>query len=458
MSAKNLNKTDKKISFVSLGCDKNLVDSEIMLGIINNEGYTMTSNSKEADVIIINTCGFIMDATEEGIENILKLASYKSKGNCKGLIVTGCMAQRYKKEIFAELPEVDAVVGTSDFEMIADIIKEVLNGKQVLQISDTNKPLNEDLNLQRKLTTPSHFAYIKIAEGCDKHCTYCTIPSIRGRYRSRSLESLIAEADSLANQGVKELILVAQDTALYGSDLYGESKLHELLDKLSKIEKIKWIRILYSYPEHITNETINEMATNKKVCNYVDIPIQHSDNEILKKMGRNTSTEKLKSVIYNLRKNIPDISIRTTLIVGFPGETEEHFNNLIDFIKEIKFDKLGVFQYSKEEDTPAYNLPNHVADEEKERRKNYVMEVQQNISSEKLQSHIGRVLETVIEEKVPNEKDTYSGRTYIDCYEIDGVIFFNSTKELTKGNFVNVRVTHSSDYDLIGEIVDESCK
>jgi len=448
----------KKVSFVSLGCDKNLVDSEIMLGIIDREGYIMTPNSKEADIIIINTCGFIMDATEEGIENILKLASYKKKGSCKGLIVTGCMAQRYKKEIFNELPEVDAVVGTSDFGMIAEIIKEVVEGKQVLQISDANKLLNEDLNLQRKLSTPSHFAYIKIAEGCDKHCTYCTIPSIRGKYRSRSMESLIAEATSLAEQGVKELILVAQDTSLYGNDLYGESKLHELLKKLSDIDKIKWIRILYTYPEHITKDTINEMATNEKVCNYIDMPIQHSDNEILKKMGRQTSTEKLKSIIKELRSNIPDIAIRTTTIVGFPTETEENFNNLIDFIKEVKFDKLGVFEYSKEEGTPAYNLPNHVSPEEKERRKNYVMEVQQNISAQKLQNSIGKVYKVIVEKKENENENSYSGRTYADSFEIDGVIFFNSIENLEIGEFVNIRVTHSTDYDLIGELMDESSK
>lgn len=454
---RTLNKVETKICFISLGCDKNLIDSEIMLGIIDNEGYIITQNELESDILIINTCGFIMDATEEGIENILRLANYKREGKCKGLIVTGCMAQRYKEEIFKELPEVDAVVGTSDFGLIVEVIKEVIEGKQVTQISNINNLLNEELSLKRKLSTPNHFAYMKIAEGCDKHCTYCTIPSLRGKYRSRTMHNLIKEANYLAQQGVKELILVAQDTALYGIDLYGESKLHELLNKLSKIEDIKWIRILYSYPEHITKETIAEISLNEKICNYIDMPIQHSDNEILKKMGRNTNTEKLKSVISNLRNNIPDISIRTTLIVGFPGETQENFNNLVEFIKEIKFDKLGVFTYSKEQGTPAYNMPNQVDEAEKERRKNYIMKIQQDISSKKSQSHIGRILHTIVEGKLPEEENTYCGRSYIDCYEIDGLIFFNSEEELISGDFVNIHITHSSDYDLIGEIVNEPC-
>lgn len=456
--SRNLAGVDKKISFVSLGCDKNLVDSEIMLGIIDKEGYTLTTNEEEADIIVINTCGFIMDATEEGIENILKLASYKNDGNCKGLIVTGCMAQRYKKEIFKELPEVDAVVGTADFPLIAEVIKEVLDGKQVTQISNIDSLLNENLSLKRKLSTPSHFAYLKISEGCDKRCTYCTIPSLRGKYRSRTLESLISEATYLSEQGVKELILVAQDTALYGIDLYEESKLHILLNKLSKIEGIKWIRILYCYPEHITKETIHELSTNEKICKYIDMPIQHSDNEILKKMGRNTNTEKLESVIYNLRKNVPDIVIRTTLIVGFPGETIENFNNLVEFIKKVKFDKLGVFAYSREENTPAFNFSNQIEADEKERRKNYIMEIQQNISANKLGLHIGKTLKTIIEGKVPNQEGSYFGRTYIDCYEIDGLIYFNSKQELKIGDFVDIHITHSSDYDLIGELVNESGK
>ncbi len=447
-----------KISFVSLGCDKNLVDSEVMLNIIEENNYQIISDEKNADVIIINTCGFIMDATEEGIENILTLASYKTNGNCKALIVTGCMAQRYKEEIFKELPEVDAVIGTGEFSKIADVINKcITTNEKITLISDVNTPFDEKILSKRKLTTNSGFAYLKIAEGCDKKCTYCTIPSLRGKFRSRTMESLIEEAENLAKQDVKELIIVAQDTALYGIDLYGESKLHELLNKLSKIEDIEWIRILYCYPEHITDELINEIKTNKKICHYIDMPIQHSDNFILQKMARQSNTNKIKTTIEKLRKNVPDICIRTTLIVGFPGETEEHFNNLANFVSEMEFDRLGVFTYSQEEGTPAATMPNQIDDETKNKRKDFIMELQNKISAKICEKQIGKTLKVIVEGKLPDE-DVYCARSYRDCYEIDGYVFFNSNDEFLSGDFVNVKITHSSEYDLIGGLVDEFAK
>ena len=447
-----------KISFVSLGCDKNLVDSEVMLNIIEENNYQIISDEKNADVIIINTCGFIMDATEEGIENILTLASYKINGNCKALIVTGCMAQRYKEEIFKELPEVDAVIGTGEFSKIADVINKcITTNEKITLISDVNTPFDEKILSKRKLTTNSGFAYLKIAEGCDKKCTYCTIPSLRGKFRSRTMESLIEEAENLAKQDVKELIIVAQDTALYGIDLYGESKLHELLNKLSKIEDIEWIRILYCYPEHITDELINEIKTNKKICHYIDMPIQHSDNFILQKMARQSNTNKIKTTIEKLRKNVPDICIRTTLIVGFPGETEEHFNNLANFVSEMEFDRLGVFTYSQEEGTPAATMPNQIDDKTKNKRKDFIMELQNKISAKICEKQIGKTLKVIVEGKLPDE-DVYCARSYRDCYEIDGYVFFNSNDEFLSGDFVNVKITHSSEYDLIGGLVDEFAK
>ena len=442
---------DTNIFFLSLGCDKNLVDSEVMLGLIKNNGYGLTKNSAEAEVIVINTCGFIMDATQEGIEQILELAELKKNGSCKSLIVTGCMAQRYKEQIFEQLPEVDAIVGVSDFTRIVEVIRKSLGGEEISLLSAKGEDIEEDFFLQREIATPRHFAYLKIAEGCDMHCTYCTIPSIRGKYRSRTMENLIKEANILADKGVKELILIAQDSALYGTDLYGEKKLHELLNALAQIEKISWIRILYVYPEHITDSLIKEMSTNPKICNYIDIPIQHSNDYILKRMGRKTTTDSLEEKIKKLRRAMPDIAIRTTLMVGFPGEEQEHFDHLVKFVKDIRFDKLGVFAYSKEEDTPAYKLSNHVLDKDKEYRKNYIMELQQNISKEKLQNHLGTTLKVIIDEKIDN---TYHCRSFMDCYEIDGLVFFDSDKNFDIGEFVSVKITHSADYDLIGEVVE----
>lgn len=448
-----LNKNQSfKIAFVSLGCDKNLVDSEIMLGIIQEEGYTIISDSGLADIVIVNTCGFILDATEEGIENVLQIAEFKKSGVCKGLIVTGCMAQRYKKEIFEDIKEVDAVVGTGDFESIGKVIKEVLEGNKVELVTDINNKLNEKNSFKRVLTTPSYISYLKIAEGCDNSCTYCTIPSLRGKYRSRTIESLVEETTILAKQGVKELVIIAQDTALYGTDIYDGNMLHVLLNKLSGVDGIEWIRMLYCYPEHITDETIIEMSKNEKVCHYIDMPIQHSEDKILKLMGRGNSKAEIKKVIEKLRNYMPDIIIRTTLIVGFPAESEDDFNNLMDFVKEIKFNKLGVFPYSQEEGTPAAKLPNQIDDDIKNERKDKIMEQQKYISAEILKEQTGKVIKVVVEGKMVDD-EIYCGRSYMDCYDIDGLVFFDSEMEVLSGEFLNILITDALDYDLIGEII-----
>ncbi len=451
-----MTKENIKISFVSLGCDKNLVDSEIMLGLIDEEGYTITPDEEAADIIIVNTCGFIGDATQEGIDNILRLAEYKS-GNCKGLIATGCMVQRYKEDIFKELPEIDAIVGTSDFEQIGAVIKEVLAGHQTAIVTDNNTKISETSSFKRILSTPGHFAYLKIAEGCDNFCTYCTIPSIRGKYRSRTIESLVAEANILVEKGVHEIVIVAQDTTLYGSDIYGEPKLHELLHELGKIPDIEWIRVMYAYPENVTDEIINEMATNKKVCHYLDMPIQHASDPVLKKMGRRSSAEKIRNVVKKLRSAMPDIAIRTTIIVGFPGETDADFNALVDFVNEIGFDRLGVFKYSQEEGTPAAAMADQIDDDIKAERETMLMDVQKNISRRKCDAKIGLVLKIIVEGKLP-EDEVYMGRSYMDAYDVDGLVFFKSDNEYLAGDFVDVQVTEALDYDLIGDVLREYSK
>lgn len=444
-----------KINFTSLGCDKNLVDSEIMLGIMENGGHTLEDDAENADVIIINTCGFILDATAEGIETILELSSYKKEGKCKSLIVTGCMATRYKEEIFKEMPEVDAVVGVSDYTAINEVIEKTLTSdEKVSLIGDSNKDIDEDLYLNRVLTNQTHFAYLKIAEGCNKNCTYCTIPSIRGKFRSRTKESLIKEATMLAEKGVKELVLIAQDTSLYGTDLYGKQVLHELLEELSAIKGIFWIRIMYCYPEHIYDELISVMANNKKVCHYIDMPIQHADDTILKLMGRASTKAELLKTISNLRSKIPDIVIRTTLIVGFPHETDENFKNLVSFIEEAKFDKLGVFTYSKEEGTVAEKMDNQVLEEIKIERKDYIMDVQKNISAKKFNDYVGKTFTVIVDGKLP-EEDVYVGRTYMDTVDVDGLVFFDADYEIITGSICKVKITNSLDYDLIGEIENE---
>ena len=440
------------IFFVSLGCDKNLVDSEEMLGALTSGGYRITDDESKADVIIINTCCFIHDAKEESIQTILEMASYKEQGNCKALIVTGCLAQRYKEEITQEIPEVDAVLGTNSQESILEAVSKALEGK----VTHIFTPLEgiPDLPGKRMMTTGGYYEYLKIAEGCDKHCTYCIIPSIRGSYRSVPMEKLISQAEELAEQGVKELILVAQETTLYGKDLYGEKSLHLLLKKLCQIPGIQWIRILYCYPEEIYPELIDTIRTEKKICHYLDLPIQHASDRILKKMGRRTTKQQLKNIVGELRKNIPDIMLRTTLITGFPGETAEDHEELMEFVNEMEFERLGVFTYSPEENTPAALMDDQIEEEVKENRKEELMELQQEISLDNGEKLIGKTLTVMVEGKVADE-NAYVGRTYGDAPGIDGYIFINTGEMLMSGDFVRVKVTGALEYDLIGEIEDE---
>ena len=444
-----------KILCISLGCDKNLVDTEEMLGLLSKEGYSFTDDEQEADVILINTCCFIGDAKEESVNTILEMAEYKKTGNCKALIVAGCMAQRYKNEILEEIPEVDGILGTSTWDEISGVLKSALSGKQVSCFHDLSVlPENQE---NRIVTTGGHYAFMKIAEGCDKRCTYCIIPSLRGPYRSVPMERLVQEARRLADQGVRELILVAQETTLYGVDLYGKKMLPELLRKLSAVEGIYWLRIQYCYPEEITDELVQVMKEEEKVCHYLDIPIQHASDRILKRMGRRTSQAELKERIARLRSEIPDIALRTTLISGFPGETAEDHEILMEFVNEMEFDRLGVFAYSAEEDTPAAGYPDQVPQEVKEERRDAVMELQQEIAFEKSESMEGRVLEVMIEGKVADE-NAFVGRTYMDAPNVDGLIFVNADVPLVSGDFCRVKVTGALDYDLIGEMCDEFTK
>lgn len=438
-----------KILFISLGCDKNLVDSEMMMGLLRQRGYEFTDDETEAEVIVINTCGFINDAKEESINTILNMAQYKEQ-NLKALIVAGCLVERYKNEIMEELPEIDAVVGTTAFDKICDAVDEVLKGKGYSAYDDIDRLCRPDTD--RIITTGGYYSYLKIAEGCDKHCTYCSIPSIRGRYRSVPMEDLIREAAYLADNGIKELILVAQETTVYGRDIYGEKKLPELLHRLCEIKGIEWIRIQYCYPEEITDELIDTIKNEKKICNYIDMPIQHASDTILKKMGRRTNNAELREKIAKLREKVPDICLRTTLITGFPGETDEDHNILMDFIDEMEFDRLGVFTYSPEEDTPAATMPGQIDEEVKLTRKDEIMELQQEISIDKSERLVGSKLEVIIEGKAADE-DVYVGRTYMDAPGIDGYVFINTEEELMSGDFAFVRITKALEYDLIGELI-----
>ena len=438
--------------FISLGCDKNLVDTEKMLGILGGEGYSFVDDESDADVIVVNTCGFIGDAKEESVNTILEMAELKKSGRLKALIVTGCLAERYKNEITEEIPEVDAVLGTTSYEEIAGAIREALKGEKTLVFKDIDAPVGKET--KRLVTTGGHYAFLKIAEGCDKRCTYCIIPYLRGRYRSVPMEQLEKEARELADQGVKELILVAQETTLYGKDLYGEKKLPELLRRLSSIPGIQWIRLQYCYPEEITDELIETIKNEEKVCHYLDIPIQHASDAILKRMGRRTSNKEIRELVAKLRREIPDIALRTTFISGFPGETEEDHEILMEFVDDMEFDRLGVFAYSPEEDTPAYSFKDQVPDEVKEERRAEIMELQQDIAFEKSESMKGSVLEVMIEGKVADE-NAYVGRTYMDSPGVDGLIFVNTGLSLMSGDFVRVRVTGALEYDLIGEVEDE---
>ena len=439
-----------KILFISLGCDKNLVDTEVMLGMLASRGYEMTNDEQEADIIVINTCCFIHDAKEESIQNILDMAEYKKNGSAKALIVTGCMAERYRQEILDEIPEVDEVLGTTAYDRILDAVDAALAGQHEVMTADLDAlPLPET---KRLVTTGGHFAYLKIAEGCDKHCTYCIIPKIRGNFRSVPMERLLKEAQDLAEQGVKELILVAQETTLYGKDLYGEKSLPKLLRELCKISGIRWIRILYCYPEEITDELIQVMKEEPKICHYLDLPIQHANDTILKRMGRRTSKQELIDIVQKLRKEIPDICLRTSLITGFPGETQEQHEEVMEFIDTLEFDRLGAFTYSPEEDTPAATFEDQIDEAVKEDRQADIMELQQEIAFDKAEDMIGREVLVMIEGKVADE-NAYVGRTYRDAPNVDGLIFINTDVELISGDFAKVKVTGALDYDLIGELM-----
>ena len=440
------------ILFVSLGCDKNLVDSEMMLGLLAKKGYDFTDNETEADVIVVNTCCFIGDAKEESVNTLLEMSEYRKSGRCRALIVTGCLAERYRQEILDEIPEVDAVLGTASYDSITEAVEQALGGRHMLRCEDTGRLVLPDA--KRILTTGGHYAHLKIAEGCDKHCTYCIIPHLRGPYRSVPMERLIEEAEELAGQGVKELILVAQETTLYGVDLYGEKSLHKLLQKLCRIHGIPWIRIQYCYPEEIYPELVETMKELPKICHYLDLPIQHASNRILKRMGRRTTREDLKEIIQGLRREIPDICLRTTLISGFPGETQEDHEELMDFVDEMEFDRLGVFAYSAEEDTPAASMEDQIPENLKQERRDEIMELQQEIAFEKAEEMVGKELWCMVEGKIADEY-AYVARTYRDAPDVDGYLFIQTMEELMSGDFVKVRVTGAEEYDLIGEIADE---
>lgn len=457
----------RNVLFVSLGCDKNLVDSEKMLGLLNEEGYRVAQEESEADAIVVNTCCFIHDAKEESVETILEMAEWKKKGRLKALIVTGCMAQRYQDEIQQEIPEVDAVIGTTGYTEIVPILDEILaeaeasqkeaaveepKEKSFVNCCPSIDLLPASLADKRVVTTGGYTAYLKIAEGCNKRCTYCIIPYIRGHYRSFPMEDLLEEARKLAEGGVKELILIAQETTVYGMDCYGRKALPELLTKLCEIEGIEWIRILYCYPEEITDELIAVMKKEKKICHYLDIPIQHSEDTILKRMGRRTNRAELVSLVEKLRKEIPDIVLRTTLITGFPGETEEEFKNMVDFVDSMEFDRLGVFPYSAEEGTKAAEMDGQITEEVKESRRDEIMALQQEISADKAASRIDDEMSVLIEGYL-YEDDIYIGRTYMDAPKVDGNVFVRAEEELISGDIVPVRITGANEYDLMGDVI-----
>lgn len=440
----------EKVSLTSLGCSKNMIDSEQMLGILDSAGYEIVINEEDADIIIVNTCTFIESAQVEAIECILELSQYKKSGNCKFLIVTGCLAQRYTDQILTEMPEVDAVIGTNEFDKIAEAIEGLKSVLPEKIFCSTTPLLCEGRRIR---LTPNYTAYLKIAEGCDNHCTYCVIPSIRGAYRSRTMENILKEATQLAKDGVKELIVIAQDTTRYGMDLYGRYCLGELLEKLCKIDGIEWVRVHYCYPELITDELLGVFAREDKLCKYFDIPIQHCNDRILKRMGRRTNKKALVELIDKIRATVPDAVIRTSLIVGFPGETEEEFLELKDFVEYAKFERLGVFSYSREEDTPAYNLDNQIDQEIKDQRNDGIMLVQADISQELNNSKIGQTVRVMVEDRDEIIK-SYYGRTYADSVDIDGKVFFKCDRKLAPGEFVNVLVEQALEYDLFGKAID----
>lgn len=438
-----------KIALESLGCSKNLVDAEIMMGILNKKGYQLVQDFEMADIILVNTCGFIESAKNESIQAILEIAQLKETANLKILVVTGCLAQRYSEELKQEIPEIDAIVGTGSYQNIDEIVANIQKEKHIISLENIDFTFNE--NLPRYVSTPSYMAYLKIGEGCDNLCTYCIIPKLRGKYRSRKIEDILDEANALVKNGAKEIVVIAQDTTKYGFDLYNKEMLPTLLEKLAQIDGLKWIRVMYSYPETISEELIDVIAKNDNICNYFDMPIQHASNKILKLMNRKTTKEDILRKVSLIREKIKNVTIRTTTIVGFPGETDEDFEELVEFIKQVKFDRLGAFEYSNEEGTPAYKLPNHVDDEIKAQRRERLMLMQQEISRELNQKKIGNIYEVLVEEKL--DEDTYLGRTMEDAQEIDNVVYIKSEKEILIGSFVDVKIYDALEYDLMGEII-----
>ena len=441
-----------KILFISLGCDKNLVDSEKMIGMLVEKGYSITDDEEEADAVVVNTCCFINDAKEESINTLLEMAELRKNGSIKALVAAGCLAQRYKDEIQKEIPEVDAVIGTTAADAVIEVLEKALSGEGGRYLYDINRM--PDFGGRRIVTTGGHYAYLKIAEGCDKRCTYCIIPKVRGSYRSIPMEELIKEAETLAEQGVRELILVAQETTVYGVDIYGRKALSELLHKLCEIEGLHWIRLLYCYPEEITDELVNTIKSEEKICSYLDIPIQHASDRILKLMGRRTDKKELTEIVAKLRREIPDICLRTTLITGFPSETDEEHEELMAFVDEMEFDRLGVFTYSPEEDTPAALFDGQIDEQVKQKRQSELMELQQEIAFDNAEKMAGRTLEVMIEGSIP-EDNVYVARCYKDAPNVDGLVFVKSDRELMTGDFASVRITGSYEYDLMGDITDE---
>lgn len=439
------------IYFVSLGCDKNLVDSEMMITSLRKNGFVLTDDINEADVIVVNTCCFIGDAKEESINTLIEMGGYK-EGRCKLLVAAGCLAQRYHNEIKEDIPEVDLIVGTMGYEDLSEKINEALGGKGVLEslkdIDYLPTPLTD-----RDSMSGGYYAYLKIAEGCDKCCTYCVIPKVRGHYRSVPMDNLIAQAKHLVANGAWELILVAQETTLYGKDIYGKKSLPKLLEELSKIDELKWIRILYCYPEEITDELISAIKNLPKVCHYLDMPIQHGSDDVLRRMGRWTNREQIEKTVSKLRREIPDIALRTTLITGFPGETEDDFEQVKEFVKKMEFDRLGVFTYSREEDTPAADMEDQIDEEVKEARRDEIMQIQQDIAFDKSNSRVGEIYEVMIEGRLPDE-GVYIARTYMDAPDVDGYVFIQSDYNLDSGDFVKVEITRSDEYDLIADIIE----
>lgn len=436
------------IGLVSLGCAKNQTDAEIMLGILADDGFNIAYDPSDADVIIVNTCGFIESAKQESIEAILEMAQYK-EGRCRLLIATGCLAERYSNDILLELPEVDAIVGTGDYDKIAEVIRSAFDGKKVVICGHKDRTPEE--RLPRILSTPPYTAYLKISDGCDNNCTYCAIPMIRGKYRSRKIEDIIDEAQSLAENGVKELILIAQDTTRYGKDLYGEYSLDKLLEELVKVEGIEWIRVHYYYPEAVTDSLIETMARYDKICSYIDMPVQHANNYILRRMARRTTQEEMLAKIEKIRKEMPDCTIRTSIIVGFPGETEEHFNDLYEFVKKVRFDRMGVFTYSQEEDTAAAAFPEQVDEDIKNERLDKLMTLQQGISLELNKAKLGKTLEVLVE-GYDEDSFLFYGRSRGDSIDVDGKVYFATEDEVTAGDIINVKILDADEYDLTGQM------